>query len=133
MTAPEKAGARVRFLDHGSLRVILLDFEGITDVAEALAAVAEARAFVGRQTPDGSHYTLTDVRRTRYDRQIVAAFKELTTHNKPFIRAAAIVSDSTVHRAAITMIGAFSRRKLAVFETRDAALAYLATEHAGSG
>ncbi|HEX2779999.1 MAG TPA: hypothetical protein VHM30_10895, partial [Gemmatimonadaceae bacterium] len=60
MTAPAKAGPRVRFLDHGSLRVILLDFEGITDVAEALAAVAEARAFVGRQTPDGSHYTLTD-------------------------------------------------------------------------
>jgi hypothetical protein len=122
--------ARVRFLDHGALRVVLLDFHGIVDPPEAFAAVAEARSFIGKLTPDGTHYTLTDVRQTRYDKQIVEAFKDLTAHNRPYVRAAAVISDSALHRAAISMIAIVSRRKLAVFETREAGLEYLAAEDA---
>lgn len=132
MPASTPAGARSRFIEHEGVRIILLDFQGITDQAEGLAAVAEAQRFIGALTPDGSHYTLTDVRRTRYDKQIVEAFKAFTQHNRPFVRAAAIVSDSALHRAAITMIGIVSRRKLAVFDTREAALAHLAQEHAAA-
>lgn len=123
---------RVRFIDHGSLRVVLLDFQGITDKTQGLAHVDEARAFVARLPKDGSHYTLTDVRETRYDREIVDAFKQLTAHNRPYVRAAAVVSNSAIHRAAISLVAAISRRKLAVFETREAALEYLAREH-GAG
>jgi len=119
-----------RFLDHGGQRVILLDFTGITDTAEGLAALEEARAFIDRLVPDGSHYTLTDVRQTRYDRVIVEAFNRFTAQNKPFIRAAAVVTDSALHRAAITMVGLVSRRKLGVFDTREAGLAYLAGQRA---
>jgi len=116
---------RVRIIQHAGRPIVLLDFEGITDRDDGLAAVAEARAFVATLPCDGSHCTLTDVRGTRYDRKIVEAFKGLTEHNRPYMRAAAVVSDSAIHRAAITMIGAFSRRKLAVFDTREAALEYL--------
>jgi hypothetical protein len=119
---------RTRFLDNGGQRVILLGFEGITDEAMGLAVVAEAREFIGRLKPDGSHFTLTDVTRTTYNRRIVDAFKELTVHNRPFIKAAAIVSDSALHRAAISMIAVISRRKLEVFQTRGEALAWLATQ-----
>ena len=56
------------------------------------------------------------------------AFKVLTVHNRPFIKAAAIVSDSGLHRAAISMITVISRRRLEVFSTRDEALAWLATQ-----
>jgi hypothetical protein len=119
---------RTKFLDNGGQRVILLGFEGITDEAMGLAVVAEAREFIGRLKPDGSHFTLTDVTRTTYNRRIVDAFKELTVHNRPFIKAAAIVSDSALHRAAISMIAVISRRKLEVFQTRGEALAWLATQ-----
>jgi hypothetical protein len=119
---------RTRFLDNGGQRVILLGFEGITDEAMGLAVVAEAREFIGRLKPDGSHFTLTDVTRTTYNRRIVDAFKELTVHNRPFIKAAAVVSDSALHRAAISMIAVISRRKLEVFQTRGEALAWLATQ-----
>jgi hypothetical protein len=126
------AAERSRFIEHGGIRVILLDFHGITDPAEGLAAVAAATKFIAALTPDGSHYTLTDVRQTRYDKQIVDAFKGFTQHNRPYIRAAAIVSDSALHRAAISMIAIVSRRKLAVFDSREAALAYLASEDAAA-
>jgi hypothetical protein len=126
---PAPAGQRVRFLDAGGQRLILLDFAGITDSGDGIDAAAEAKAFIARLAPDGSHYTLTDVRRTRYDRRIVEAFKELTVHNRPYVRAAAIVSDSALHRAAISMIAIVSRRRLEVFATREAAIRYLAEQH----
>ena len=119
---------RTKFLDNAGQRVILLGFEGITDEPMGLAVVAEAREFIGRLKPDGSHYTLTDVTRTTYNRKIVEAFKELTVHNRPFVKAAAIVSDSALHRAAISMIAVISRRRLEVFDSRDAALTWLATQ-----
>lgn len=118
---------RTRFLDNAGQRIILLGFEGIHDEATGLAVVAEAREFIGRLRPDGSHFTLTDVTRTTYNRKIVEAFKELSLHNRPYVKAAAIVSDSALHRAAISMIAVISRRKLEVFDTRTAALAWLAT------
>lgn len=120
---------RTRFLDHDGVRIILLDFQRITDPADGLAAVAEAQRFIARLVPDGTHYTLTDARQARYNREIVEALKGLTTHNRPYVRAAAVVTDSATHRAVITMVAMLTRRKLAVFETREAALEYLAREH----
>ena len=121
--------ARARFLDHEGQRIILFDFSGITDTTAALAAVDGAQAFMARQAvPDGSNLTLTDVTQTRYDRQIVERFKGFTAHNRPYVRAAAIVSDSSIHRAAISMLALVSKRRLTVFETRDAALRWLATQ-----
>ena len=129
ITATSKPSGRIRFIDNAGQRVILLDFEGMTDVPAGLKVIDEARDFVAKLPADGSHYTLTDVRGTRYDRRIIEAMKELSAHNKPFVRAAAVVSDSAIHRAAVTMIAMVSRRKLEVFETREDALAYLAAEH----
>lgn len=126
------ASPRVRFLGHQGLRIILLDFEGITDPAQGFAAADEARDFIAKLPADGSHLTLTDLRRTRYDREVATKFRELTAHNRPFVRAAAVVSDSPIQRAAIAMIALATRRKLGVFETREQALDYLVT-HAPPG
>lgn len=131
--ASPAASRRVRFVDNGGQRVILYDFEGMTDVPAGLKVIAEARDFMAKLEPNGTHYTLTDVRGTRYDRRIIDAMKELATHNKPYVRAAAVVSDSAIHRAAVTMIAMVSRRKLEVFDNREDALAYLAREHRSSG
>lgn len=119
---------RVRFIDHKGKRIILLDFAGIIDPAQGLAAVAEAARFIGAQPVGGDTLTLTDVTDTRYDRKIVEAFKEMTARNRPIVKAAAIVSNSSLHRAAISMIALFSRRKLEVFDSRAQALDWLATQ-----
>jgi hypothetical protein len=113
---------RVRFIQHGTTRLILLDFAGIVDTEEGLAAIARARVFIRALTPDGTHRTLTDVTNTLYNRQIIEAFKGLTVHNRPFVARVAVVSDSTLHRAAIGMIAHFSRRRIDAFKTRDASL-----------
>lgn len=119
---------RVRFIEHKGKRIILLDFAGIVDSAQGLDAVAEATRFIGAQPVGGGTLTLTDVTDTRYDRQIVDAFKEMTAKNRPIVKAAAIVSSSSLHRAAISMIALFSRRKLEVFDSRPEALDWLASQ-----
>jgi hypothetical protein len=119
---------RVRFIEHKGKRIILLDFAGIQDPTVGLAAVAEATKFIGAQPAGGDTRTLTDVTDTRYDRKIVEAFKEMTAKNRPIVRSAAIVSNSSLHRAAISMIALFSRRKLEVFDSRAQALDWLAAQ-----
>jgi hypothetical protein len=120
--------ARVRFIEHKGKRIILLDFAGITDLSQGLVAVAEATKFIGAQPVGGDTVTLTDVTGTRYDRKIVEAFKEMTAKNKPIVRTAAIVSNSPLHRAAISMIALFSRRKLEVFDSRAQAMDWLVAQ-----
>lgn len=120
--------SHVRFIEHKGRKIVLLDFVGIKDVDVALAAVAEATAFIGALPPTKANVTCTDVRDTTYDRRIIDAFKVMTKANAPFVRAAAVVSDSAVHRAAIGMIGLISRRKLEAFNTRDDALDWLVTQ-----
>jgi hypothetical protein len=45
---------RTRVIEHKGKRIILLDFAGIIDVEEGLAAVAEARRFVTERCPCSS-------------------------------------------------------------------------------
>jgi hypothetical protein len=119
---------RVRFIEHLGRHIVLLDFAGITDLEQGLAAIAEAARFLGAQPVGGDTTTLTDVTGTRYDRRIVDAFKTMTARNRPIVTAAAIVSDSALHRAAISVIALFSRRKLELFDSRALALDWLATQ-----
>ncbi len=119
---------RVRFIDHKGKRVVLLDFSGITDVDEGLREIATARRFIGALPADGTTRTVTDVRDTRYDRRIVEAMKQMTAANRPIVRAAAVVSDSALHQAAINMIAFFSRRKLQVFADRESGLDWVVAQ-----
>ncbi len=54
-----------------------------------------------------------------------SGIKEMTALNRPIVKAAAIVSNSSLHRAATSMIALFSRRRLEVFDSRDEALTWL--------
>jgi hypothetical protein len=119
---------RVGFIEHKGKRIILLDFSGMVDPVQGMQVIAEATRFVGSQPVGGGTLTLTDVTDTRYTREIIEAFKEMTVRNRPIVKAAAIVSNSTLHRAAISMVALFSRRKLEVFDSRAQALDWLATQ-----
>ena len=119
---------RIRFIEHKGKRIVLCDYSGITDVDEGLREIATARRFIGALPADGTVMTLSDVRDTRYDRRIVDAMKEMAVANRPIVKAAALVSNSPLHQAAINMIAFFSRRKLHVFADRDTALDWLATQ-----
>jgi hypothetical protein len=115
-------------IEHRGTQVVLLDFSGMQDPDVGLAVIADTRRFVTSLPADGSARTCTDVTDTRYDRRVVEAFKEMTTANAPHVKAAAVVNRSAIHRAAITMIALFARRRIEVFETRTLALDWLVSQ-----
>lgn len=119
---------RVRFIDHAGTRVVLLDFTGIKDEEEALREISIARSFFARLSPDGSLLTVTDVTDANYTQPILEALMDLARHNRPYVKAAAVVTPSPFHRAAATMIALFSRRTFEGFDTREAALDWLVAQ-----
>ena len=116
------------FIQHKGHRIILLDFHGIHDPEAGIPFVEAAGRFVQALPADGSALCLTDVQDTKYDRKVVDAFKVMSKGNGPHVKVSAVVADSAIHRAAISMIALVTRRKLVVFETREQALEWLVTQ-----
>ena len=112
---------RVRLIEHG---VVLQDFSGIADPAEALAAIAEARAFMETR-PRGSVLVLTDVTGASFNQEIVDAMKELAVHHKPWVHASALVGLTPLMRIIYRAVVALTRREIRVCGSRVEAMAYL--------
>ena len=117
---------RTRIIEHDGVKIVLLDYSGLRDIEAGLKEIAKSRTFFATLPKDGSHLTLTDATDTAYDKRILEAMKDLTAHNKPYVKAAAVVSQSAIHRAAVSMVALFSRRRLETFDSRAQALAWLA-------
>jgi hypothetical protein len=116
------------FIEHNGTRIVLLDFSGMQNPEVSLAVIADTRRFVQSLPPNGSALTCTDISNTRYDRRIVEAFKEMTKANRPHVKAAAVINQSAIHRAAISMVALFSGRRIEVFPTREQALDWLVAQ-----
>ena len=81
---------RTRFINHKGAKILFLDFSGLADPEEAVKAISDAKAIVVSQ-PEKSLLTLTDVAGVSTDATIVQALWELLRHNKPYVRAGAVV------------------------------------------
>lgn len=117
-----------RFIEHKGKRIVLLDFVGIQDPKVGLPLIAAAGRFVQALPADHSALSCTDVRNTKYDRQVLDAFKAMSKGNGPHVKAAAVVADSALHRAAISMVALFSRRTIMTFDTTEKALDWLVSQ-----
>lgn len=120
---------RTRWTTYRGRRIVLLDFTDLVDAEAGLAAIAAAKRFFSRLEPDGSALTLTDARGARYNAEVLAALKELTAHNKPYVRAAAVVATTATHRLAVNTLALFARRTLRAFADPEEAMSWL-VEHA---
>jgi len=116
---------RTRFIEHAGRKILLLDFTRIADTQTALDAIAEARAVVARQQPDGSLLTLTHVEGAHFDSGVLKAIRELAEHNRPYVRAAAVVGLSGLTKVVFNTMVHLTGRNLRAFEDLDAAKAYL--------
>jgi hypothetical protein len=117
-----------RLIQHKGKQVVLLDFVGIHDPDVGLPLIDAAGRFVQALPADGSALSCTDVTDTQYDRRVVEAFKVMSTGNGPHVKVAAVVTSSSIHRAAISMIALVSRRKIVSFATRTEALDWLVSQ-----
>src|SRR5215469_3223263 len=107
--------SRTRFIEHAGKRIVLMDFSGVQDLAEALRIIEEARAFVAAQPREKTMLTLVDVHDSRFDDNVVAALKRLAAHNRPWVAAGSVVGMSAIQRIVFRIVNTFSGRNLAAF------------------
>ena len=112
---------RVRFIEHG---IILIDLSGISEPDKELHHSEFARRLVATQ-PLGQALVLTDVTGSKASEAAIDALKKLAAHNKPFVRASALVGLSPITRVIFRAVVALTRRDIRPFATREEAIAYL--------
>lgn len=115
---------RTRFIEHQGTPILLLDYSGVRDPDEAIAAIHQSIDFVSRQPPR-SLRVITNVRDARYNTAVLQALKELASRNEPHVKASAVIGMSGLHRIAFQAITTFSKRVLKVFDTQAEAMEWL--------
>jgi hypothetical protein len=118
---------RTRFIIHNDVPILLLDYSHITEPDTALREIALSRRIIAQQ-PEGSLRTLTYVEGAQYDADVVQALKDLTIHNKPYVKAAAVVGLNALRRIIYRAVITFSGRDIRVFSDLEDAKDWLSTQ-----
>jgi hypothetical protein len=116
---------RTSFITHDERQIVFMNFAGIQDAQEALAAIKEARDFVAGLPRRRNLLTLVDVTNSMQDPKIADALQDLAEHNKPYVLAGAVVGVNMLKRMLFRMVMMMSGRKLATFATVDDAKDWL--------
>lgn len=117
---------RTYFIEHRGVRILLLDFSNVMDGQQALGIIAEARNVVAAQAR-GSLLTLTNVAGSHFDSTVVTALRELAEHNRPYVRAGAVVGLTGLMRVVFTTLVHLTGRNIRPFDNPDDAKEYLAS------
>jgi Cu2+-containing amine oxidase len=115
---------KVRFITHAGKKLLHLDFSHCKP-DEALDIIARAKKVIAQQ-PEQSLLTLTDVTDTRFSDAVAQEMKHFTAHNRPFVRAAAVVGVTGLKRIIFEAVIAFSGRKVTTFDSIEKAKQWLA-------
>jgi hypothetical protein len=115
----------LQVLEYKGEKILFLDFSHCTSKEEFMPIIDAAKQWL--QNKDlNSVLTLTDVTTAHYDAEILTLLKELTSHNKPYVKAGAIVGITRpLMKLAYNTIMAFSKRTLPIFDTHDQAKEWL--------
>lgn len=119
---------QARFVEHQGRKVLRIDLSGIRDRSTAFHAIDAVRALVATQ-PERSLLTLTMVGGSSFDPEIIEALKALALHNRPFVKAAAVVGLSGLQRLAYAAVLLFSRRHISTFRDVREAMDWLVEQN----
>jgi hypothetical protein len=80
---------RVQFIRHNVKEILFLDFSE-RKAGEVSLIIDKAKSVIAKR-PENSLLTLSNVTNARFDDTVSQRMKEFTAHNKPFVKAAAVV------------------------------------------
>jgi hypothetical protein len=110
-------------ITHANKTITILDYT-YCPKTELIKRVEEVKAWMLKQ-PKDSLLTLSDVSGQKFDKETLEAFKKLALHNKPFVKAGAIIGIEGLQKIAYNTIMAFSSRNMPAFTTREEAMDWL--------
>jgi hypothetical protein len=115
----------VSFIEEQGVKLLLLDFSGLTDNAATLAEIDEARRFFLTQPKRKEILTLVDVRRMRFDNAVLNAFRDLTLHDEPWEKALAVYGLRGLGLVTFRANNLLTGGRLHGFAKREEAVAFL--------
>jgi len=126
-TTPPAREPRCRFIEHRGKQILFHDLANIMNPQEGFPVVEASKAIMVKQ-PKESVLTLTWVEGSRFNREIVDALRDLVKHNKPYVKAGAIVGLSGLQKVVYITVTQLSGRRLPVFATVDEAKDWLVNQ-----
>ena len=117
---------RIRFINHGGKKILLVDFSNCP--ANEVEEIARAVPNYTTVQPLGSVLVLTDFTAAVFDRDAVRAVKETAVFDKPYVKKSALIGTEDLPASFYDELKNFSRRDLLIFKTRDEALDWLAAD-----
>lgn len=115
---------RVTFIKHNGKEILLLDFSNCKP-GDVFLIIDEAKKTI-RSRPENSVLTLTNVTNMRFDDRVSQQMKEFTVHNRPYVRAAAVIGVEGVKKIIMDAVMLFSKRKFHSFDNIESAKNWLA-------
>jgi hypothetical protein len=116
---------RVASIKHSDKEILFLDFSNCRP-DDVFPIIDEAKKAICTR-PENSVFTLTNVTNMRFDDRVSERMKEFTIHNKPYVRAAAVVGVEGVKKIILSAVMLFSKRKFHSFYDLESAKNWLVT------
>ena len=115
----------LQVLEYKGKKILFFDFSNCSCKEEYMPIVYAVKLWFKDKGPK-SVLTLTDVTNAHFNAEIINLMKELTLHNKPYVKAGAIVGITRpLMKLAYNAVMAFSKRTLPIFDTHDQAKEWL--------
>jgi hypothetical protein len=112
---------QVQIEEYKGKKIVSMNFSDRNKIHEGIAI---AKPIIAKFPPD-SVLTLTDLTGLVFNSEIIQAFKEFTEHNKPYVKAGAIIGVKGIQKVAYDAVMRFSHRNIPIFATKQEALDWL--------
>jgi hypothetical protein len=117
---------RLEFEVHQGKRVLIIDYSKC-DVTQMKEMIEVTRSLIATQAPN-SLLTLSDVTGATFNIDVVEELKEMTKHNAPYVRKAALIGVTGLQAFIYSVVQSFSKRNIPIFSKKEEALKYLLTD-----
>ncbi|MGE5558366.1 MAG: hypothetical protein ACM3WV_07095 [Bacillota bacterium] len=120
---------RVQVIQHKGKEIVFLDFTRIDRKnRNILRGIIDEAKNIIKAKPHGSVLTLVDVTGLVFNIEVVESFKDFTAHNKPYVKAGAVVGITGLQEIAYKAVMKFSGRHLPIFHSLEQAKDWLAIQ-----
>jgi hypothetical protein len=118
--------AKVEFIIHNGVELLHLDFVNGSS-SELKAAIKEATGIIAAK-PENSVLTLTDVTGAELNAETKDAIKSFAAHNKPYVRAGAVVGVDGFKQVIFNFVVHFTKRNLKAFDNKAEGMDWLSNQ-----
>lgn len=112
---------RIYFTKHRGKTILIEDFTGVKPGMEYTSLLAQAQQIIAAQPPK-SVLAVFDATGAHYNAEMLAAMKEFTKANTPYIQRAVVVGIHGLLQVALSAVARFAGREFLTAATRAEAM-----------